>query len=183
MSLVVLLLWFIVVLVSAVNFTEVIVPIADRQVSQFCNVTQFYTYKAELGCTFEASRPGGKCGADCLDRVNLLRNMDGCNLLSTMCHSFAFQPLGEGLCLSWDHRGVNDGRSASIGFPPTWTSGMPAASGETECQEVCNQHVACAGATWQRDPPTCYVAMADQPTHGKWTRFANPFQTAQTSPP
>merc|ERR1719446_437454 len=71
--------YFLITFISVLNFNSILVPIADRQLTQFCDVAQFYTFKAQLACTFPASRPGGTCGADCTDRVNLLKTMDGCN--------------------------------------------------------------------------------------------------------
>merc|ERR1711924_337259 len=89
------------------------------------------------------------------DRVKLLKEMDGCNLLDVMCHSYEFQSLGAGLCL------------AESGLPPTWKA-SPLSS--AVCEQVCNEHVSCAGASYQAGSQACYLAMKLKPTtNGPWS--------------
>lgn len=162
---VVLAMWFLIAFVSVLNFNMILVPIAERQADQFCNVTQFYTFKAELGCTFPASRPGGTCGVDCANRVSLLREMNGCNLLHIMCHSYDWQSVGPGLCLTT----AKD--SASAAMPPTWQSNAPMSI--ATCQEVCNEHVSCSASSFNAGAQACSLAMRLPPTmQGNWTKFA-----------
>jgi len=174
MFVVVLAMWYLITLITTLNFNAISVRIVDRQATQFCNVSQFYTFKAELGCTFPATREGSLCGADCQDRVNLLRSMDGCNLLNVMCHRFAWMPVGPGFCLSASQLG-------GLGRPPTYTNNaaLTPIADEAACQEVCNQHVACAGVSYGVLQKNCYLVMKLAPTYGNWSKvkFSPPSST------
>jgi len=166
LAIVVLGLWFFFALITVLNFNSILVPIADRQATQFCNVTQFYTYKAELGCTFPASRSGGPCGADCANRVNLLKEMNGCELLRTMCHSYAWESVGAGLCL------------VEEAVPPMWQSSQQTSAA---CKQACNEHVACSAASYDVATKACSLVMGLQPTtNDTWIKL-EPATSAKTT--
>lgn len=141
-------LCFLFTFLSALSFSTTLVPIADRQSEQFCNVDDFYTFRAQLSCTFSAVRPGGECGVFCQDRVKFLQASGGCGLLAHMCHHFDYKEVGAGLC------SVNGLR------PPVWN----AATTINLCQDVCSDHVSCSGYSYNEGDGTCYIISPMKPT-------------------
>jgi len=152
-------LCFLFTCLSVLNFETTLVPIADRQSEQFCNVTSFYTFRDKLGCTFAAVRPGGECGVFCQDRVKFLQASGGCDLLDTMCHQFDYKEVGLGQCM------VNGLR------PPIWK----AVATDQQCQQVCSDHVSCSGYSYSSAESVCYVVSRLAPTtQGTWDSFSVP---------
>lgn len=75
-------------------------------------------------------------------------------------------PVGQGLCLS----GSSADASATLGRPPTWVNlDDTVLVNDVACQDVCNQHVACAGASFAAATEKCYLVMNPKPTYGNWT--------------
>lgn len=138
---------FLLTLLSVLNFATTLVPIADRQSEQFCNVTQFYTFKDQLSCTFSVNRQPVPCGVDCLNRVNLIQQMGGCNLLEHMCHKYDYKPVGQGLCLV--------AANYTTLRPPMWrsTPGFSSAS----CEAACSQRVSCSAYSFNAAQTLCYL--------------------------
>lgn len=168
---------FLITFISVLNFNSILVPIADRQATQFCNVTNFYTFKAELGCKFPASRPGEPCGVDCQNRVQLLKDMDGCNLLNTMCHAYDFQPVGPGLCLT-----TNRDAPGSLAIPATWRSDVYDWHSSLSCRQACNDHVSCSSFAHNAGDDACFLVSHLRPvTRGNWTELPLPKGTGPLS--
>lgn len=150
---------FLFTLLAVTNFSTVLVPTVQKQASDFCSVSKFYTIKEQLGCTFPASRPGGICNWSCESLVEQINEMGGCKLLDDICHNFDWRVVGHGLCLTVDGK-----------RPPTWISqdSMSAAT----CKTVCQDHVSCSAFAYDAVEERCYPVTSLAPTTtGDWKQL------------
>jgi len=146
---------------QAVTFSAVLEPVIERQGQEFCNATLHWTYSAALRCSMSvpsAALPAGmamtKCGDECLQRVELLQRLGGCDLLDVLCHRYAYESLGTGMCVV--EGAIKASNHAIKSYPGQQIS-------EQCCKLACDTRVRCQGYAYDAVNQTCSVFSPRKP--------------------
>lgn len=146
-----------------------IVPLAERQIAEFCNTSLNFAYETRMGCNDESNGQNfeegvkafaekllAKCGQECEERVQLLRRMGGCAHLMRLCHKYDYGIVGEGYCLVATPNG-------SEYLPPTIPSSKDSSVSTDCCLEACDASVGCSGFTYQPSTKRCFLLAPSRP--------------------
>ncbi|CAK0880031.1 unnamed protein product, partial [Prorocentrum cordatum] len=128
-----------------------VVPLAERQIAEFCNTSLNFAYETRMGCNDDSNihniekhvkAPGGRGCEECDERVSLIRRMGGCGYLMRLCHKYDYSTVGEGYCLVATENG-------SEYLPPTVPSSRGSNVSSDCCLQACDASVGCSGFTYQ----------------------------------
>jgi hypothetical protein len=148
---------------------ETVEPIVKSQVTDLCNGTTYLRLSMNMGCgwtsVFNLTQPP-PCGTFCADRVQRLKQLDGCELLPLLCERFQYEELTPAQCDA----------AISQATEPMYVAafGMTAFDGTSEsCAQACDADIMCTSYMFSDASGTakCVLGAAMSSSHlpPQWT--------------
>lgn len=147
--------------ISVLQRRQVVEPMVERQVLDLCNYTRYIRLARHIPCPFAASYAPSevpRCGAFCMWRVGLLRQLHACPIMQGLCHRFFYAPLSS-----------EGGKNCSAAIEEHGSTMYMAAEGEAHCRELCDGDIRCtayaySGASGAK-PERCMLGQAVASEH------------------
>jgi len=146
--------------VQALLRRNIVEPLVARQVNDFCNASTYIRLVMNIQCPWAPAmymQEVPACGPICKHRVDMLRQLEGCSLLLTLCKHGVYQEQDTDSC-----EAIIGQQDGPVMYAANYSQGYGDGDLTSSCRLSCDEDIVCSGFLYKPEqegrPAQCLLS-------------------------